>query len=216
MIEVTCKYCGKTFSRYPSQVTSDNSFCSRKCCNEWQAEIGTTQREQKWNDDEMMDCPHDDCSFESGSMKGLGAHWGMKHDGPAPWNKHTCDWCGDTFIRADAHIRGSQNFCNNECNSQALQAGEVRDYAERQPQNEYGKNWPEQRRKAIERDGGTCTYEGCEREECTFGARLHVHHIKKLKTFDDPEKANKLDNLRTLCAEHHGEIERRVEMEADL
>jgi len=35
------------------------------------------------------------------------------------------------------------------------------------------------------------------------GYELHVHHIKPIREFDEPEEANVLSNLVTLCHEHH-------------
>jgi len=216
MIDLSCENCGDGFSRYPSQVTDGRDFCSRECCNEWQKKTGTTQRERKWNEEDMEPCPKQGCDFESGSIHGLAAHWGMSHKGSPPWNKHECNWCGKNFSRPNCHIRSELTFCTYECRSRAIEAGQVRDYPQSQSRKEYGENWEEQRQKVIERDGGVCTYDGCNREECSFGAGLHVHHIKKLKKFDNPEEANILSNLRTLCAEHHGEIERKQELESDL
>jgi len=78
---------------------------------------------------------------------------------------------------------------------------------------EYGDNWDEQRQKALERDNYTCQTPGCEwtqeahRE--AFKRGLHVHHIHPLSAFgaDDSEvdfkRANRLENLVTVCAEHH-------------
>ncbi|MBX0296841.1 homing endonuclease associated repeat-containing protein [Haloarcula nitratireducens] len=78
---------------------------------------------------------------------------------------------------------------------------------------EYGDNWDEQRQKALERDDYTCQTPGCEwTQEAhleTFTRGLHVHHIRPLSAFGDDEsevdfeQANRLDNLVTVCAEHH-------------
>ena len=60
----------------------------------------------------------------------------------------------------------------------------------------YGKNWREQRQKALERDGHECRV-------CGKGENLHVHHVHKIRSFSDPTEANYLDNLVTLCQNCH-------------
>ena len=89
----------------------------------------------------------------------------------------------------------------------------------------YGDNWDEQRQKALERDDYTCQTPGCEwtqeahREAFTRG--LHVHHIRPLSAFgaDESEvnfeRANRLENLVTVCAEHHYLWERASPLRLD-
>ena len=74
----------------------------------------------------------------------------------------------------------------------------------------YGDNWPEQRRKALERDDHTC-------QKCSYKGRgtgkvrtVFVHHIRKIALFAvvsigavDYTAANDLDNLVTLCNRCH-------------
>lgn len=89
----------------------------------------------------------------------------------------------------------------------------------------YGDNWNEQRQKALERDDYSCQTPGCEwtqeghREAFTRG--LHVHHIRPLRAFYeegseiDFERANRLENLVTVCAEHHFLWERVAPLRLD-
>lgn len=69
----------------------------------------------------------------------------------------------------------------------------------------YGENWGEMRQKAIERDGGECRVCGINREEHReqHGDDIQVHHIRPIMEFDEPEDANTLDNLITLCRPDH-------------
>jgi DEAD/DEAH box helicase domain-containing protein len=71
--------------------------------------------------------------------------------------------------------------------------------------NDYGPNWQTQRRLALERDQGRCRNCGA-----TGPAMLHVHHIRPFREFgyfrgqnENYIKANKIDNLVTLCASCH-------------
>ena len=74
--------------------------------------------------------------------------------------------------------------------------------------NDYGPNWPQQRKLALARDGFRCR---------TCGASegmLHVHHIRPFREFaylpgqnDHYLAANELDNLITLCPSCHRQAE---------
>lgn len=84
------------------------------------------------------------------------------------------------------------------------------------PDPYYGPNWPEERERALERDGHKCTIPGCEitseKSREKFDRGLHVHHINRIENFRedgsiDYESANHLSNLVTLCAVHHTEYE---------
>jgi len=69
----------------------------------------------------------------------------------------------------------------------------------------YGKNWRQQRQKALERDNCECQRCGISAEEHQdqIGIDLHVHHLTPAREFDDHEERNKLSNLITLCAACH-------------
>ncbi|MFD1512530.1 homing endonuclease associated repeat-containing protein [Halomarina rubra] len=72
---------------------------------------------------------------------------------------------------------------------------------------EYGVNWTTQRLKALERDGWTCQDEDCEMTDhehrVQHGQGLDVHHLQKVRTFDSLTKANRLENLVSLCRSCH-------------
>ncbi|WP_245810711.1 homing endonuclease associated repeat-containing protein [Halorubrum halodurans] len=90
---------------------------------------------------------------------------------------------------------------------------------------EYGDNWDQQRQKALERDDYTCQTPGCEWTQDAhreaFKRGLHVHHIRPLSAFGadenevDFEQANCLENLVTVCAEHHHLWERASPLRLD-
>lgn len=66
----------------------------------------------------------------------------------------------------------------------------------------YGKDWDSVRQEVISRDK-VCQI--CEHDGST--ERMDVHHIEPLHTFDEPEQANKLDNLALLCWPCHRDVE---------
>lgn len=74
---------------------------------------------------------------------------------------------------------------------------------------DYGPNWNKQRQKALKRDGYECTVCGISNSDHKemYGAGLHVHHIQKVRHFDDYKKQNRLDNLVTLCVTCHSDWE---------
>jgi hypothetical protein len=78
----------------------------------------------------------------------------------------------------------------------------------------YGPRWPTQRKRRLEHDEYACVVCGItevdHRER--FGFSLDVHHLRKFRTFDDPERAHDLSNLLTLCRPCH----RRYESMAPL
>lgn len=73
----------------------------------------------------------------------------------------------------------------------------------------YGSNWPLQRQRAILRDQYRCQVCGVSqwRYYQDYDVGLHIHHIKPIREFDEPEEANTLDNLVTLCASCHKDYE---------
>ena len=56
------------------------------------------------------------------------------------------------------------------------------------------KRWPAMRQQALRRDGFKCV-------KCGKTGRLEVDHIKSVRL--SPELAWSLDNLQTLCPQHH-------------
>ena len=89
----------------------------------------------------------------------------------------------------------------------------------------YGPNWYRQRKRAIERDDFECQMPGCTIDRDAHRERwdrdLNVHHITPLGTFIDAdgvldyERANRLDNLVTLCQRHHNVWEQFTPLRPD-
>jgi len=73
----------------------------------------------------------------------------------------------------------------------------------------YGANWYEKRQAARERDGYECVACGMSDKEHgeKYGWELEVHHITPIREFENPENANTLENLITLCRPHHRQYE---------
>lgn len=114
----------------------------------------------------------------------------------------TCEWCGDTYT-AQAYKEGSTRFCSQECmvtwRSQKY-SGENHPRWKDNGAYYRGPNWRRQREKARERDDNEC-------QECGSDDQLQVHHIVPYESFNDYEKANRLQNLITLCVSCHHKLE---------
>lgn len=119
-----------------------------------------------------------------------------------------CQQCGKAFIRQSCDLRQRSAygpFCSHKCygkwrsenltgeDSPSWEGGYALDYG--------GSNWKRQRRHARKRDEHTCQDCGAIGQE--WGHRLDVHHIVPYNMFDDPEEANQLKNLVTLCRQCH-------------
>jgi len=82
-----------------------------------------------------------------------------------------------------------------------------------------GPDWPEQRRKALDRDGYACRWCGATDAP---GRTLQVHHIRPYSTFGEPfvearsANANELSNLVTLCPSCHRLAEQSVAVRGSL
>jgi 5-methylcytosine-specific restriction endonuclease McrA len=115
----------------------------------------------------------------------------------------TCEWCGESYFRA-ANREGETRFCSQEC----LVEWRSQEYSgENHPRwkenGDYyrGPNWHRQRSKARKRDNHECQHCGSSDSE------LDVHHIIPFREFDDYERANRLQNLITLCDSCHSNVE---------
>lgn len=83
----------------------------------------------------------------------------------------------------------------------------------------YGSGWNDKKRQTVrDRDGYTCQDPQCsvnQQEHLDkYGEKLHVHHLRKARNIDDPNKRNAKQNLITLCRDCHKQWEKIAD--ADL
>lgn len=122
----------------------------------------------------------------------------------------TCSYCGDTFEEQPAKVeRTDKSFCpGSNCYGEWCSENRVRENNPRwgggSPQD-YGERWPRQRRRALKRDGHQCKL--CGRGKPDLGRNPDVHHITPVREFDELNDAHDLDNLITLCRQHHKDWE---------
>lgn len=175
---VECNWCGDRTRKDPYEAKQyDRHFCNKKCRGRWHAE---------------------DHSYRL-----------------VDWTWVMCDWCSIEFelppsIAKRAH--SERNFCSPACHSEwrsEFYSGEDNPNWSGGYSGYYGSNWRRQRQETLLRDDFVC--QNCEmtrdeHKELT-GQDLHVHHRKPIRTFDEPEQGNTLENLTTLCSRCHRRIE---------
>ncbi|WP_460917893.1 HNH endonuclease [Salinarchaeum chitinilyticum] len=69
----------------------------------------------------------------------------------------------------------------------------------------YAHGWSAVRRAARVRDEYRCQVCGIEKSQT--GRNPDVHHIRPVRSFDDPGKAHRLDNVVSLCRPCHRKVE---------
>lgn len=106
--------------------------------------------------------------------------------------KVKCYLCNLEFERPTSDVyEGKRVFCSKKCRDNQHSLDNP---------SRYGTNWKSMRKKAIIRDNNKCTV-------CGKSDELEVHHLIKLKTFKNPNDANYLDNLKTVCNSCHKDLE---------
>lgn len=186
-IEIECPVCSESFSRYKSEVERANhaNVCSRECHYKAR-ERGIIQRtvDGGYNTSETV-------------------------------YERTCEQCDSAFktTAAEDYI-----FCSRDC---FLSAHSERMRGKNNPayidgssydkRGNHGSDWKQQREKCYKRDNYECQRCG---DKCVSrrdmnaqnsGKIIQAHHIEK-------EEGNQLQNLITLCATCHGEVEGGAEL----
>jgi 5-methylcytosine-specific restriction endonuclease McrA len=206
---LNCDECGSDFSVRQSRV-EDARFCSHECA------IVSNSRDRR----ERVTVPCAGCGSEfethpyrteiSDNLFCSQSCYSDWRDGrPMPENENSveteCDWCGEVFKKQRAkYERTERHFCDFNCFQSWHSENMVGEASPRWKGGPapYGKGWTQQKREAVrERDSHECQDCGLTSEEHheQYGEKLHVHHIRPAREFDDPEKRNAKENLITLC-----------------
>jgi len=110
-----------------------------------------------------------------------------------------CENCDkEITIRRQRYERGDNYFCTPECHHNWRSenwVGENNPLYKGGPIN-YGKGWNRQKEKRLETDNHEC-------QCCGQTEDLEVHHIRPVRSFDNPEDAHYQENLITLCLDCH-------------
>jgi len=120
-----------------------------------------------------------------------------------------CLNCGEEVRKKKSHAEKHElHFCDTECWGEWLSenvSGEDNPHWQGGHSTYYGENWTEIRWEARKRDDYTCQSCGVSQEDHRreTGKSLHVHHIRPIRDFDEPDDANELSNVVTLCVRCH-------------
>jgi len=217
-VEIECEWCNSKFEVNPSDA-EDRRFCDIDCKTDWFSDYitgenhpnydpnshvnlscvncGSTFQVHRSQSDRAKYCSKD-CMNEYRSENWVGENNPLYIDSGVE-----CEQCGDEFQKRPAKIEmHDRHFCSRSCHGEWLSEN---NRGENHPRWEggkvdYGEDWYDKRREALDRDKHTCQDCGKHRSEVK---RIHVHHIFPRRDFDTPEEANKLINLVTLCISCH-------------
>lgn len=229
-VDLICEYCGQGYE-LPQSKAERSRFCSRRCQATAIARYGEDNPASN-----SVALPCDWCGAtirQPASQAALSTRHFCGQSCKAAWQSHhqrgernpayssapvSCEMCGAIVTKAASRrARNLYHFCTHAC------YGEWRKGRFSGPdsplwiggRNYYGPNWREQRRRARERDNYTC--QRCGVAEEALGRELDVHHIQPFRTFgyvakgpdanEHYQQANRLDNLLSLCAMCHLQVE---------
>lgn len=114
--------------------------------------------------------------------------------------ERTCDYCDKSMVMLECNRRqGHGRFCSNECRNSWMsdQWGDG--------EAVYNGCWREVRREVLDRDDYRC--QKCGVTSIELGQNPDVHHIKPVRTFDNPQEAHSVNNLISLCKSCHMQVE---------
>lgn len=205
-VECTCGICGKVFVK---RTSSKQTYCSVAC--------RTKSTENKMTRDcaicgkpvtkavsVIQQGRVSLCSPECYSKYFSERMKGENHPFYARVEVKCCH-CGNTVMRPISHARtAKRTFCSNSCRITFVKNNEHNPYYDVRYDKRRGANWQTQRSKALLRDDFTC-------QICGSKDNLNVHHKKPYVEFGgNYQKANRLDNLLTVCHSCHLSIEPRI------
>ncbi|RDZ65412.1 HNH endonuclease [Haloferax sp. Atlit-12N] len=120
-----------------------------------------------------------------------------------------CSFCEAQLERLPSSINGNEygSFCDLDCYGKWLSNNIVGSNHHQWEGGTlfYGESWWPVRRKALERDNYTCQRCGADSEE--LGQNPDVHHLNRVRDFDDPSNAHTLSNVVSLCRSCHRLVE---------
>lgn len=119
-----------------------------------------------------------------------------------------CDYCGSESHVPQNEAKQENWFCDWECYNEWRKGrtGELhRAWKENSVEVNYGDGWKRISEKVRSEDG-SCSL-------CDSTSNLEVHHIKKVREFDDAKEAHKRNNLVTLCRDCHTDVDNNLSLQ---
>lgn len=227
---VDCKGCGSEVKKDASKSSrNDSNFCSRSCFNDWKARQSSKSTlicRNCSSEFEGYDREYRNFFCSKNCYHEWQRNNGFEGEDHPLWKRKECvcrhENCQREFYVSNSRFSGeTAHFCSDECRRDWMSNGDNAPYkvgddpprytGESHPmwrgghESYYGSNWRKMREKTLERDNYVCVV--CGRGEDVLGRQPDVHHIIPLREFKEPEDANYLDNLVTLCNKHHMMVE---------
>lgn len=118
-----------------------------------------------------------------------------------------CDICGVEFYCKASQLE-RRRFCSQSCLAKHNSNRTGRDHhrwKEGAGRENYAGVWWANRKQALERDDYECQI--CGRGEEELGRNPDVHHIIPVHEFDELSEMHAVENLITLCRQHHDKWE---------
>lgn len=207
-----CRNCGETFEVFRSRSnTGRGKYCSRQCQKEDEsrsvecAECGRSMEIQRHRHEKYsrffcsVEC---ESSWKAANQRGENHH---QYDRV----EVECHVCGGEMEIHPYRVKSTDRFvCSAECWG-GLQSerfsGSSHPRWKGGPVGHYGSEWKSAREARIAKDSGECVVCGLTREKHRekYGQDLEVHHIRPVRTFENPEEAHEIENLRTMCIPCH-------------
>lgn len=216
---LTCEWCGDDYEKVGSEAEGSR-WCSNECklaaVHEKRRGSGERVIVECANcgaDIERVPCEVSDDNFCDHSCFGEWLSGENHHNWSGGDVEVTCTVCGKSAYRVPNHAeKFDRHFCSPDCHYTWVSenhSGEDHPSWKGGVSYEYPEPWPTQREKALERDGYECRSCGTTQAEhkAEHGRGLDVHHIRPVRTFDDPDDAHAIQNLVTACRSCHTKYE---------
>lgn len=166
---------------------------------------------RRYRDDELT-CA--EIADEVGVTSLTVSNWLRRHDiptrpayGTSTRVKLNCKTCGATFEAIQSR-KDKRKYCSRECYYDGMHMPTGEDHwswketPERRPN---GREWDELRARCRRRDDYSCQL--CGIHESDYKHELDVHHLRRVREFENPRDANALDNVVSLCRSCHRKAE---------
>jgi len=223
---VNCDNCGELLYRTQHRLErQDKHFCDDECHGEWRSENITGPDHPNWVGRSTVECANCEVEFQlRPQYAGKYDHhfcttecrgeWNSEHltkeanPNGGSWTTTECEYCARSFEVPEWRLETDPcKYCSVSCQAKDA-TGEDSFAWKGGGSNEYGPGWTETKKQNVRmRDNHTCQHPGCELtselHKSEHGRDLHVHHIRPIRVAEDKRAANRMDNLITLCKDHH-------------